>query len=336
LVRFHYLKKNGVVSFYTRTDASLHPVISLYFKSCDFNIYGDELTAEGRSIVVCDDPFAVLLAKLKFPRSKIIFFALEIFESQRGFGIINRVKNLIYYFSNRMAHLTSNIIIYPSNQRLKHYEIVGWSRKNISHLVFQNLPIIYDDENSIKSKSDELFKNIHLNLSRDKILIVFAGALGEDRGLEFINKISKISFVELHIFSNYSKPILLNDNVRFHGNLSRIKLLSLYKFFDIGLLSYNNFPLNVKYSAPVKIWEYAESNMVIIGNENYSLCNEYFNMIDFIAKDDNGLEKFMLNLLQEKKNFGCIKRHRSKMVGELRMQQIEIFNKVVKNLLISS
>ncbi|UJF25312.1 hypothetical protein L0B52_03955 [Suttonella sp. R2A3] len=54
-------------------------------------------------------------------------------------------------------------------------------------------------------------------------------------------------------------------------NLPHSTVLGLYDFFDAGLLSYENHPLNVKFCAPTKVYEYLAAGLYIIGNSNYSL-----------------------------------------------------------------
>lgn len=332
MVQFHYRKGLGSVAFFTRNDASAHVILGQYFRKINTTNYSCNEYAGDRAVVICDDPIAVIAARVKFNDSRILYFALEMFEGQRGAGFLNWAKNCVYYFANRLAHVLSEVIIYPSEGRLKYYENLHWSGDKVAKLVFQNLPSKNDDEINCDVLANSSFGAFEINSKIDKLIIVFAGSLGDDRGVNLINEISRIPFVEMHVFSNSHESNLLENTVLFHGGISRFHLLSLYQYFDIGLLSYENYPLNVKLAAPVKIWEYAEANMIIIGNDNYSLSREYKEMIDFIQNDDSRIYAFLHNLLQVKKKNGFINKSRSMMVSTLRARQEVIFDDILTNL----
>lgn len=259
-------------------------------------------------LIIADDPislcYAWILKKINFKKSHLRFWMLEINEHQLPINSVTRlVRAYIFKVLSRISLKLADSVIFPSNLRMKHaVDAYGINNVNKCSVVW-NIPITHVD-----SASEELIFLRQLQEIKNKyeIIAIYAGSLQPGRGLDDIfNKFSAQNIAALivcgedkyNIFDSCGAKLI---NVYYFGSLSTSDLFRLYKLCDIGVLSYENTPLNVKYCAPVKIWEYLSCGLKVLGNNNYALRNEWSDYVDGYYNLEEG-EAF-LDLLLRLKN----------------------------------
>jgi len=121
---------------------------------------------------------------------------------------------------------------------------------------------------------DDIFLNYDFNKNKEtkKIIITYAGNIGEGQGLEKIvpGMAKKLGYeYEIHIFGDGSRKKILIDrltgvnNVKVFDPVNRTTLLEVYKNTDILFLHLNNYEA-FKRVLPSKLFEYAATNKFII------------------------------------------------------------------------
>ena len=118
----------------------------------------------------------------------------------------------------------------------------------------------------------------------DKIAI-FAGSMQEGRDLEeIICDCERMNLALIlcgpKISERLAEKINLHANVFYLGNLNESDLAYVYGNVCVGYVNYSNKPLNTKYCAPVKIWEYRMRGLYIFSNHNYAMKNEWSDLVD--------------------------------------------------------
>jgi hypothetical protein len=325
------INRLDVVAFVTRCNPSTHPVMSLYFNRLKYGGRINSTKPSDIKVLVCDDPIAVLLGKIFFPEAKIIFFVLEMFEFQRGDGVSNGIKNLIYRMFNRAAHRVCNTLIYPNQLRRRWYGRKKWNSNKTNVFVFQN--VSSEQDSTYDAFDDYAYKGSFPEIRSDKVSLIYAGSLHNDRGVKLISLISEFDGVDIYICSSdRPPPALIRSNIIFLGYYKRSKLLALYKHFDGAIVSYDNSPRNARYAAPVKIWEYVEANLLVIANCNYSLRREYRNLIDFFVTDKGLAAAYFQNVIDLKRVKALRCNSGKELVSSLRFNNLLEFDRIVESL----
>ncbi len=253
-----------------------------------FKIFNVLHVDDSIKLIVADDPISVCYSWIyKFFNSKdshLRFWMLEINEHQLPLNSLKRkIRAYIFRILSLVSLRLADSVVFPSMLRLQ-YAINSYGLKNSNKCsVVWNIPAT----NFGKSKETSLFSEKLQEIKKSyDVIAIYAGSLQPGRGLDDI--LEKFSTQQLgalivcgedkcNLFNSHTDKL---NNIFYFGSLPSPELFQLYYLCDIGILSYENEPLNVKYCAPVKIWEYLSCGLKILGNNNYALQNEWFDYVD--------------------------------------------------------
>ncbi|PQQ29154.1 hypothetical protein [Photorhabdus hindustanensis] len=287
-----------MTAFITRNNPQKHPVLISLISAIEklsnskLNIIEKKLFSiiffhshsnlKDKKYIFVDDPITFIYCNiyLKVPAAKIILYSLEMYEYQVDNNKIkNKIRNLIFYVTHIYAQKKANKIIFPSESRFRFY----LNNKNRLFLKEKSKIIYnYPDSNTLtisnvcKNKS----KTIKDLKDKGKKIVIYAGSIQKGRDIDIIAKsFAKLSNFHLILIG----PIKENKNnhfdnlknVSYFGVISRNEVNYFYSVADIGLLNYSNTPINTKFCAPVKLWEYLYFKLKIISNSNYAMQTEW-------------------------------------------------------------
>jgi glycosyltransferase involved in cell wall biosynthesis len=116
----------------------------------------------------------------------------------------------------------------------------------------------------------------------DSVCIVYQGWITNSRNIgSFVSAMSELdpkyhlyiigSGPDVDIIKNVAAESNVSQNTHFLGELSQPKLRSVMDLCNIGILTYPNINLNNMFCAPNKIYEYTQSQLRLVGNENPNL-----------------------------------------------------------------
>lgn len=293
------------ILFYTRNNAEKHVIVKnilsylktftnvkvIPFKSV-FRIK-KEIDYKKVDWVYHDDPIAFVIFSLFGVKANKIFHSLEMFEYQVDLNSIKRVlRYFVFLTCHWLALRNSNLIIFPNELRRDFYlEKYKWLKtKNV--VILENIPRNLEGALLENIPENDLVKTF---VSKFKKTLVITGAIGEGRDIDkIINKFSRQNEYGLCVITQSEAHIPKSNSILVLRNLPHSSVLGLYGYFDAGLLSYDNHPLNVKFCAPTKMYEYLASGLYVIGNDNYSLRhNDY---CDCVFYEPSEILEFLSNL----------------------------------------
>lgn len=290
------------ILFFTRNDPNQHVIVrnilagfrrKMVVDIINFKNFTDLLIrhkTRNFNIVYHDDPIAVFIYYLFGAPAFRIFHSLEMYEYQVQVNSLKRIfRYFIFKFLHRFSLARCDLIIFPSELRREYYlNKYVWLRGRNTR-VMENIPM------NIKSNIDSSFDELILAsefVSRYERTLVVAGAIGEGRDVaDIIKEFSVQNRYGLCIITQSEVSISSVDSVLLLKNLPHQKVLGLYRLFDAGLLYYENSPLNVKYCAPTKMYEYLSNGLYLIGNNNFSLRSSPF--IDFYFDSPSDIIRVM-------------------------------------------
>ncbi|MEQ1975651.1 hypothetical protein [Xenorhabdus sp. SGI240] len=306
-----------MISFITRNNPFTHPVLvalttaikkinneqDIQIRKLNpwfLHFYISHDNYKNASWIIVDDPITFLYCvyKLKINHKKIIFYSLEMYEYQLpNNNLKNKIRNLTFSFAHRHTQKKAFKIIFPSQNRLNFY----LKNRNRSYIKYKSIVIYnYPESNSL---SIETPNEKHINLikmlkSNNKKIIIYAGSIQKGRNLEKISSqlaTSKNHHLILIGHNKYCSNEHFNSmrNVSFLGPLPRKQINYFYDQADIGLLQYENEPLNTKLCAPVKLWEYLYFKLNIVSNPNYAMQTEWKMYVDDFYETNEDLMKIL-------------------------------------------
>ncbi|WP_041573623.1 hypothetical protein [Xenorhabdus nematophila] len=306
-----------MISFITRNNPLTHPVLialatalkrinnenDIQIKNLTsffINFYISHDNYKNANWIVVDDPIAFLYCvyKLKINHKKIIFYSLEMYEHQLlNDNLKNKMRNSLFSLAHKHAQKKSFKIIFPSQNRLDFY----LNCRNENHIKNKSVVIYnYPESNSlsIEKPNDTYINLIETLKSNNKKIIIYAGSIQKGRDLEkFMSQLATSENHHLILIGhnkNYSNEYFKTiNNVSFLGPLPRKQVNYFYEQADIGLLQYENEPLNTKLCAPVKLWEYLYFKLNIISNSNYAMQTEWKSHVDYFYKTNEDLMKIL-------------------------------------------
>jgi len=256
--------------------------------------------------ILVDDPLSFFYTFLFYKEFNlnITFWALEIYSKQVSSKTFkNLFRNIFFELLTILGFRISKKIIFPSYLRKNYYENkILYSSVERKSTIVHNIPI-FTKPGKI---GYELYKYIRKLKDQGIKIIIYAGSIQEGRDIfKFIDKLkNKHGYYFLiagNIKGNITKENLESENSKYIGNLTTEEVSCIYSLSDFGLLYYDNKPLNSAYCAPVKIWEYLNYDLKIIGNDNIALLTEWSKYIDIYIDDINHIDH--INNDKEKKHF---------------------------------
>lgn len=270
------------ILFYIRNDAKKHviikTVVSHLRKNANIEIVSfmdifkriRKIRSTDYNLVYNDDPIAFFLFFIFNRKMFSVFHSLEMYEYQ---VLLNNPKRWIRFFIFSFMHKFSlkhaDLIIFPNELRREYYlNKYSWLLKDKTKIL-ENNPVCLNDNLPIEFQEEAIVKNF---VSKFKATLVIAGAVGEGRNIKNIIEIfQNQSRFGLCVITQSDIVIDNNQSTLFFKNMPHEKILQIYQYFSAGLLYYENTPLNVKYCAPTKMYEYISNGLFIIGNDNFSL-----------------------------------------------------------------
>lgn len=301
-------------SIVSRNNPATHPILSNLYecipaynnkkfdtitvKKFGLTFYLSDNKYKNAKYVFIDDPLAFLYAILilKISRKKIIFYSLEMYEYQvKNHSLKNFLRNQLFNITHKLSLKLANKVIFPSILRSKFY---SRSRKNYD--ILYNYPT--EKALQISAPVPELLQLITQIKNKEKLIAIYAGSFQDGRNVsDFIQIAKKNSSIEFILVGSYQQPLpSLPDNIYFIGRLPRPVVNYFYSIANIGILFYDNAPLNTKFCAPVKIWEYKYFNLQIVANDNFALLNEWNEYIN-TSLDKNKSIKLTIHQEEQKK-----------------------------------
>lgn len=310
----------------TRNDPKKHPMLKKLISSQGLDITSEiknhrwfkifHLTKlQGPSgLLITDDPIAYLFGRI-FLRQGIShrkIWALEIYEEQiSATNIKTYIRKIIFFLSSYLTFIDADSIIFPSNLR-KEYTNKKYPFAKVTYKsdIVLNIP-------EMPKPADELPENIENEIvylrKKFRVIAIYSGSLQGGRGLsKLVNEIENQSDIALILCgSNKGTDLLKNSrewkSTKYLGNFESNIVAAIYRRCDVGILSYENKPDNTRLCAPVKIWEYLDSNLKIVGNKNEALMNEWSHYIDDYFDIEKGdTTQSIMNAFKKQKYKGKI------------------------------
>lgn len=238
-----------------------------------------------KNVFIADDPFAFLVGLLFFWEvKKRIFWMLELGMFQKNIrGLKGVFRALLFGATSWISLALASKVIFPSNLRKEYicdlFDYLKIAKK--SDVIF-NVPKVSHDELGVSQRLQDKVKEIARDFEK---IAVYAGAMQEGRDLDEIISDSKSMGLALilcgpKMSEQLAEKLRSYDHVFYLGNLNQSDLSHVYREVCVGYVNYSNYPLNTKYCAPVKIWEYMKNELYIFSNDNFAMRNEWSNLVD--------------------------------------------------------
>ncbi|AEF95798.1 glycosyltransferase family 4 protein [Methanotorris igneus] len=289
---------------------SLKPFVNYYFRS--FILFLKFLSIKNKYdyIYTRDLIFAFLVSKF-FKNKKVIY---ELHE-------INKRKIWIFLLKNCLNTLYSVVTVNPNN--IKFFE----GNHHISRIVF--LPNAVDlqrfDINISKKDARE-----KLNLPKDKTLITYTGSLQNWKGYGTFLKSykylkNKENIIYLTVGGNNEQIKVLkekykSDNIVFIPYVENSKIPLFLKASDILVIPNSaKYEISVKYTSPLKLFEYMASRRPIIASDLPSIREivseeevlffkpdnekDLAEKIEYLLNNKDLIEKLAKNAFEKVKNY---------------------------------
>ena len=197
---------------------------------------------------------------------KVIYDAYELYYP--GCGRSFTIRDYIFYFFEKKAIKSANNVIAANDERA--LVMVGKYKLKTIPTTITNISMAKKRKNNADKKN----------------AIVYAGYLAKERNIEqLIDGVIRYNRketkqIELHIYGRGSLENYITSMCRTHSEIKFLgaymndsidDILCQYKF---GYVSYPNSEINAMLCASGKLSSYILNDVVIIGNDNYSLAKE--------------------------------------------------------------
>lgn len=201
------------------------------------------------------------------PGSKIIYDAYELYYP--GCGRKFSMRDYFFYFLERKCIKKAGYLVAANKPRA--LVMVGKYR-------LTQIP------DTILNMSDANERVIENDVKK-QFAIVYTGYLSQERGLlnliEEVQQYNKIAEkkISLHIYGKgeLEQQIRLlcekDEYLVFCGAYSNADIDSILSKYMFGYVAYSNEELNTMLCSPNKLYDYINNEVVILGNDNYTLTN---------------------------------------------------------------
>lgn len=285
---------------FSRNDPSKHPMLKKLIrlagggesqKTLRF-FYKTELGVAPGGFM-SEDPVAFILGFFLFRKGVVHrrLWALEIWDEQvRNDSLVRVARNFVFKFFAFFSYYLADSVVFPSRLRMEY--ITKKYRRILfcDYFVVLNVPDLYPDGGGLPENTADVIRCVK---EKFEVVAVYSGSLQSGRGVRhLIESVEKQRAVALLLCGNAKSTSILDGSADWRatfylGNFPPSVVFSIYKKCNVGVLTYENFPLNTKLCAPVKIWEYVSCGLKVVGNNNYALKKEWFPFVDSYF-DDSG------------------------------------------------
>jgi glycosyltransferase involved in cell wall biosynthesis len=252
-------------------------------------------------------PFVTIAAKLN--NGKVFYDSRELYGYLAGLANRNIVQYLIKKIETYFIKKTYTVI--TTGEMDSQFIENEYGVKNT--LVIRNLPLYSKPEMPVN------FYN-KLNISPDKIILLYQGVIIHGRGLKIVFEIlADLSSVVLVIigggeqkvyYENLAKRMKVNDQVYFMGKIKQDELTNYTAGGYIGLALIENLSLSYYYALPNKLFEYVMAEIpVIVSNfpQMEAVVNKYKAGFSVDPEDRENLINTLKKLINDKQLYQEIK-----------------------------
>lgn len=273
------------------------------------------------SLVHCHDFFALPIGffiKFLF-KCKLVYDAHEL-------ECLDEINQLYFNQKSKVTFLVEKILwkkidlfisVSPS--------IINWYKKNIGPK--KNCTLILNSPEIDKFEKNKI-KNSHIRkkikIPRDQLLFIYVGSFDKGRSIELLLKLFSDKNISSHlIFVGYGelkKNILRfkkkKKNIHVHNAVKHSTLTKLISSADVGLCLIEKVSLSDYFSLPNKLFEYAFSNLFILGS-NFPDIKKFLTDYSLGIVCRPSLRNIKNKIIELEKNFKNIKSKNKKSLNNL-------------------
>lgn len=272
--------------------------------------------SKGDTIFVTDFDSAIFLFDLKNKHDlKFIFDIadfIETFDSKWPKLLRSIVRKLYLLIYN-----ISDFIVVPDKNRISNIP----ERFHSKIRLINNAPVL----NNIK--------NIHFKeVDKSKINIIYYGGLSEDRGLHFLNKLSKnFKNIQIHIagWGQLESVFSSNPNIFFYGMLDEGDVLSLLSHMDYSYIVYDPKHEHNQIASPNKFFEAIHYEIPMIVCEGTSIDEKILQLKigEVIEYNFDSLSDLIIKLSKSKQRYNFTKEMKNDFSWN---KSVNTINKILK------
>lgn len=274
------------------------------------------------TLIHCHDYFALPIgyfAKFLF-KSKLVYDAHEL----ECLDEINQIhfsqKSKITFWIEKLLWKKIDLFISVSPS------IISWYKKNIGPK--NNCVLILNSPEVKKYKMNKLKildkENLRkkMKIPKKRLIFVYVGSFDKGRSIDLLLELFSDNHIRSHlIFVGYGelkKNILnfKNKNIHLHKAVKHSELVKLISSADVGLCLIEKVSLSNYFSLPNKLFEYAFSNLFILGSnfpDIKKLITDY--SLGIVCKPS--LRNIKNKIIELEKNFKNIKPKNKKSLNNL-------------------
>jgi len=240
-----------------------------------FSVKGEIIWCEGIEFTL----FGLLSSKILFRKKVLIYDARELYLYNNVFTHKPLYLRIILWLWEFIVIRFSDVVIATNIYRLNFMKRVFYIN-NKKSFILENLP-----SDKIFNTSEEV-DDSYLEFIKDKKVIGYIGEIREGRGVDMIVDVLKfipdnVVFVCFgNIDSNFKnlieekiKELNLERRIKIFRPFPYKKLLSIIKYFDVGISIIENLSLNNYYCSPSKFYDYIFAQVPVIVSNNPPLVN---------------------------------------------------------------
>ena len=178
-------------------------------------------------------------------------------------------------------------------------------------------------KNKIKKSNNNDIRN-KIKISRNQLLFIYVGSFDKGRSIDLLLELFSDKHISSHlIFVGYGelkKNILKfkkkKKNIHLHNAVKHSMLTKLISSADVGLCLIEKVSLSDYFSLPNKLFEYAFSNLFILGS-NFPDIKKFLNDYSLGIVCKPSLRNIKNKIIELEKNFKDIKLKNKKSLNNL-------------------
>lgn len=256
---------------------------------------------DDKTSVLIGDSMVCLLVLLMRPRliQKSIFFSFEMFGYQMPCNSLFRLlKNSVLKLSNYLACRIYPRVVFPNTLRRNFY-IERWKFIEKKSFSFENY---FRDNAEFMGDpiiSDRVVSNIEQFRKNYSTILCYVGAIQPGRDIEVLIDAVDGSGVGLLLAGtdglNITEKAKKSANICYLDRITQDEAYYVYGQSSWGYLNYGNDTLNTRFCSPVKIYEYLNSDLGVISNDNFALKSKD-NLISYYYSEPEELKEIIIGL----------------------------------------
>ncbi len=276
-------------------------------------------------------PFVAFYAKMK--KGKLIYNSRELYAFLGGHSKKKYLSFLLKTLE-RLLIKKCDLVLTTGEMDTQFLEKM-YSISNV--VTIRNIPAYHSPDKIADIRKE-------LNISNDKILLLYQGVLLNGRGIpKIFNAVSKIPNTALLIlgdgeqrdnFKNLASVLGITDRVYFYGMVRHSELINYTAAADIGLAIIENISMSYYYALPNKLFEYIMAGLPVIScnlPQMKKIVDDYKVGVCVDAEDGNEITKTIEEMIKDKNSLVQYRQNCLAAAKELNWQKE--FEKLKKYLL---